>query len=96
MGRWILEWSQGAARIFQDARKGGRMIVTDDFLRRDVVKLIKQIDLMIDDLIRRAHALNQKPEYMRDANNSYMMAPLLVAKTQAYATLVQLRPSKGE
>ncbi|MFL5661352.1 MAG: hypothetical protein ACJ8BW_08360 [Ktedonobacteraceae bacterium] len=67
------------------------MIINDDFLRRDVVKLIKQVDLMIDDLTRRAHALNQEPEYMRDANNGYMMAPLLVAKTQAYATLVQLQ-----
>lgn len=67
------------------------MIINPDILRRDTVALIKQIDVMIDDIKERSKKLGITPEKMRDANNSYIMAPLLLAKAQAYATLVQLQ-----
>lgn len=67
------------------------MIINPDILRRDTVALIKQIDVMIEDVERQARQMGIVAEKMRDANGSYIMAPMLLAKAQAYATLVQLQ-----
>jgi hypothetical protein len=67
------------------------MIINPDILRRDLVQLMRQIDAQIADIEERAKQLGVASEKMRDANNSYIMAPLLLAKVQAYATLVQLQ-----
>jgi hypothetical protein len=69
------------------------MVINDDILRRDTILLLKQIDLQINELLIRAEEAGHKGYTLRDANGNWPMIPLLLAKTQAYATLVQLQKS---
>ena len=70
------------------------MIINPDILRRDTIQLIKQIDAQIEEVKEEAKKIGIPPEKMRDANGNWVMSPLLLAKTMAYATLVQLQTKK--
>lgn len=70
------------------------MIISPDSLRKDVVQLINQINTQIDQVTKQAFAMNIEPYELRDTNGSWSLTPLLLAKTQAYATLVQLQSKK--
>jgi hypothetical protein len=66
------------------------MIISTDILRRDVVALLKDIEKQIMEVEKFAKGNGIEPFEMRDANGGWVMSPLLLAKTQAYASLVQL------
>jgi hypothetical protein len=71
------------------------MIITPDILRRDTIQLLKQIDLQINQVQREAARVGVEPHQLRESpNGSWSMTPLLLAKAQAYATLVQLQTMK--
>lgn len=70
------------------------MIVSPDALRKETVKLLQQIETQIHEVQMEAEKFDVAPEKMRDANGSWVMIPLLVAKAQAYSTLVQLNHTK--
>ena len=70
------------------------MIINPDILRRDTIKVINQIDLQIDEVKREAERMGIPPEKMRDTSNNWVMIPLLLAKTQAYASLILLQTKK--
>lgn len=67
------------------------MIINTDILRRDTLALLKQIDAQIDEIQAEASMLDLPPEKLRDAYGNWVMGPLLLAKVQAYAILVQLQ-----
>lgn len=67
------------------------MIITQDILRRDTVRLIKQIDAQIKEVEEEGQRRGMLPERVRDDNGSWAMSPLLLAKAQAYSTLVMLQ-----
>lgn len=67
------------------------MIINKDSLRRDTIALIRDIDAQIEEVEERADVLNIAPEKVCDGNGSYYMSPLLLAKAQAYNTLVLLQ-----
>lgn len=66
------------------------MIVSPDALRKDVVQIIQQINAQIDEVERVAKEMGISSAQLRDHQNNWVMTPLLLAKTQAYATLVAL------
>jgi hypothetical protein len=70
------------------------MIITQDILRRDTVRLIKQIDEQIEQVEKEAVKMGILPSRMRDNNGGWTMSPLLMAKAQAYNTLVLLQTGK--
>lgn len=70
------------------------MIINDDILRRDTIQLLKQIDMQIDEVNREAKKLGVQGFQLRDAQGNWVMSPLLLAKTQAYSTLVHLQTTK--
>jgi len=70
------------------------MIITQDILRRDTVKLLKQIDQQIDEVNRHAAQIGIEGYQLRESSGGWVMTPLLLAKAQAYATLVQLQSSR--
>lgn len=67
------------------------MIITQDILRRDTVQLLKQIDAQIKEVEEQARQVGVPPEKLRDRSGNWVMSPLLLAKAQAYSTLVQLQ-----
>jgi|tagenome__1003787_1003787.scaffolds.fasta_scaffold20990117_34 hypothetical protein len=67
------------------------LTISTDILRRDTIHLLRQIDAQIDVIKKEAHRLGVAVEQMRDNNGAWVMSPLLLAKTQAYSTLVQLQ-----
>jgi hypothetical protein len=67
------------------------MIITPDILRRDTIALLKQIDLQIAQVQREATRLGIEPHQLRESDGSWSMTPLLLAKAQAYGTLVLLQ-----
>jgi hypothetical protein len=67
------------------------MIITQDILRRDTVQLLRQIDQLITEINRHAAQIGIEGYQLRDSSGGWVMTPLLLAKTQAYATLVQLQ-----
>jgi hypothetical protein len=67
------------------------MIINRDILRRDTIKLIKQIDAQIAEVQEEATRMGIPPEKLRDTNNNWVMSPLLLAKAQAYSSLVLLQ-----
>ena len=67
------------------------MIINPDILRRDTVELLKSIEAQINQVKKEARQMGIAPEEMRDANRNWVMSPLLVAKAQAYSTLVMLQ-----
>lgn len=70
------------------------MVITQDILRRDTLRLLKQIDAQITEVANEASRQGISPAEMRDGNGSWAMSPLLLAKAQAYGTLVQLQMKK--
>jgi hypothetical protein len=70
------------------------LTISTDILRRDTIHLLRQIDAQIDVIKKEAHRLGVAVEQMRDNNGAWVMSPLLLAKTQAYSTLVQLQDSR--
>ena len=67
------------------------MIITQDILRRDTVRLIKQIDAQIEEVEANAEQRGIRSVDVRDDNGNWAMSPLLLAKAQAYNTLVLLQ-----
>jgi len=70
------------------------MIISSDILRSETVRLIKQINMQIEDVEKQAKEIGVAPELLRDGRGNYIMAPMLLAKVQAYATLVRLQAAK--
>ena len=70
------------------------MIINDDILRRDTLRLMKQIETQITEVNKHAVQLGVEAHQLRDANGNWVMIPLLLAKTQAYAMLIQLQTQK--
>lgn len=70
------------------------MIISVDTLRRDTIKLINQIDKQIKEVEEFAQGLGIPPEKVRDTTGNWVMSPLLLAKVQAYASLIQLQAKK--
>jgi hypothetical protein len=66
------------------------MITSPNMLRRDTVQLLKQVDAQIAEVEAEAGRMGIEPVTMRDANGSWVMIPLLLAKMQGLALLVQL------
>lgn len=67
------------------------MIINEDILRRDTVQLIKEIDAQIEEITHHAAIAGLPRHKLRDANGNWAMSPLLLAKAQAYASLIQLQ-----
>jgi hypothetical protein len=67
------------------------VIITQDILRRDTIQLLKQIDKQIAEVNSWAAELGIEGFQLRDTTGNWVITPLLLAKTQAYATLVQLQ-----
>lgn len=70
------------------------MNVSPDILRRETVQLINQIDRQIKEIREYATSIGTEPHKLRDNNGNWVMPPLLLAKAQAYNTLVQLQVKK--
>lgn len=67
------------------------MIINNDILRRDTVRLLKDIDQQIGEVEKQAKITGCEAYELRDGNGNWPLATLLLAKTQAYATLVALQ-----
>lgn len=70
------------------------MIVSPNELRKEMVQLLKSVDAQIKEIEQEAERFGIPPEKMRDSNGNWVMIPLLLAKVQAYSTLVQLNAPK--
>ena len=70
------------------------MIINDDILRRDTIQLLKQIDQQIEEVNRQALELGIPGYQLRDGKGNWMMSPLLLAKAQAYNSLILLQTQK--
>lgn len=66
------------------------MVTSENALRKEVVDLLGQINIQISELEAEARRMDIHPSKLRDRNGQWLMTPLLLAKTQAIATLVQL------
>jgi hypothetical protein len=67
------------------------VIINADILRKETVALIRQIDAQIEEIKAAAALQGCKPEELRDGVGNWVMSPLLLAKAQAYSTLVNLQ-----
>lgn len=67
------------------------MEVTPNALRRDTVQLIHQINTQIRVVEQNAMDQGISAQYLRDSTGNWPLATLLLAKAQAYSTLVQLQ-----
>ncbi len=70
------------------------MVINEDILRRDTVQLLGQIDAQINEVKQFAAGRGIKPVQVRDDHGNWVMSPLLLAKAQAYSTLVTLQAKK--
>jgi hypothetical protein len=70
------------------------MNVSPDILRRETVRLIREIDLQIEEVKKYAANAGVAPHNLRSTDGNWAMSPLLLAKAQAYNTLVQLQDKK--
>lgn len=66
------------------------MIINKDSLRRDTIQLLKQIDTQIAQVKKKAEEMGVEPEELQNSSG-WVMTPLLLAKAQAYHTLVLLQ-----
>lgn len=66
------------------------MVTSENALRKEVVGLLAQINIQLTELEDEAQRQGIPPEKLRDRVGQWSMTPLLLAKTQAIATLVQL------
>ena len=67
------------------------MIINQDIMRRDTMRLMTQIDTQIEEVNKQAAQIGIKGHELRYSDGTWPMIPLILAKTQAYATLVQLQ-----
>lgn len=67
------------------------MEIRPDALRLDLMNLIKEIDSQIQEVKGVAQEMGIPPEKLRDRTGNYVMTPLLLAKAQSYAALIQLQ-----
>lgn len=67
------------------------MNVSPDILRKETVQLIREIDAQITVVKDVADSAGVAVEKMRDRNGTWVLPPLLLAKAQAYNTLVMLQ-----
>ena len=75
--------------------EGGRpLVINDDILRRDTVRLIAQINTQIEEVTKSAQDMGCLPHQVRDADGGWTLTPLLQAKAVAYNTLVLLQHPK--
>lgn len=70
------------------------MIINDDILRREMIQLLKQVNCQIEEVNRHADQAGIQGYQLRDANGNWVMAPLLLAKTQVLAAIIQLQTKK--
>lgn len=70
------------------------MIINEDILRRDTIRLMTQIDAQIDEVVKEAQRMDIEPAQLRDNTGNWVMIPLLLAKTQAYGSLILLQANK--
>lgn len=70
------------------------MNISPDILRKETVQLIRQIDEQIQEVNRYAIDLGTQSHKLQDKNGNWVMSSLLLAKAQAYNTLVQLQTKK--
>lgn len=70
------------------------MNINPDILRKETVQLIRQIDTQIGEVEKEAQRFGVSSEKLRVENGNWAMSPLLLAKAQAYNTLVLLQEKK--
>ena len=70
------------------------MDVSPNILRRDTVQLLGQINTQIAEVEEHCRRRHLPPEKLVDEHGNWVMIPLLLAKAQAYSTLVQLQGKK--
>lgn len=70
------------------------MIIQPDALRKDLVALIKLVDAQIEEVERTAKAQGVDKTVVRDGHGNLVLTPLLLAKAQAYNSLVLLQASE--
>lgn len=73
-----------------------KMIVSPDILRREMISLLNMIDAQITEVQKFADAKGIKPEEVKNADGSWAMNPLLLAKVQAVQTLALLNQPQGK
>lgn len=71
------------------------MIINEDILRRDTIQLLKQIDMQIAEVERTAKRKGVQSYQLQDDNGNWPLIPLLLAKSQSYATLVAVTINKN-
>lgn len=71
-----------------------KMNVSPDILRRETVQLIRQIDAQIEEVKAESIRRGTVPSALRDSTGNWVLSPLLLAKAQAYNTLVLLQTKK--
>jgi hypothetical protein len=70
------------------------MNVSPDALRKELVALIRQINEQIEEIEKVAIERKIPIETIQDQQGNWVFPPLLLAKVQAYAALVQLQTKK--
>lgn len=67
------------------------MIINKDSLRRDTMALIREIDAQIEEVKETATRMGIPSQKLQDTNGNWVMSPLLLAKAQAYHSLILLQ-----
>ena len=70
------------------------MIIQPDALRKDLVALIKLVDAQIAEVEKTAQAQGVDKTALSDDRGNLVLTPLLLAKAQAYNSLVLLQASE--
>lgn len=70
------------------------MDVSPNALRRDLMAQLRMIEAQMAEMDRHAATIGIKGYQLRDANDAWTMTPLILAKAQVYAALVQLQSIK--
>jgi hypothetical protein len=67
------------------------LVINEDILRRDTIRLMAQINAQIGEVEKEAKRRGIETYQVRDVTNNWVLIPLLQAKAQAYNTLVLLQ-----
>lgn len=70
------------------------MIVSPNELRKQTVQTLKEVDAVLETVKEDATLRGIDPAKFVDQRGSYILPPLLLAKTQCLATLVLLNEQK--
>jgi len=70
------------------------MNVSPDVLRKDLVAIIRQIEVQLNEIKEEARLAGIQPEKLRSNDGSWVIIPLLSAKANAYSALVMLNEHK--